>query len=101
MSLTRRRMLGLVGGTTVAAATGATVYGEVGGGGRSRPTVLVAGSLLGVAERVADATIEAHGSVAVHRLVVEGNRDPDAVALADPTLFEGISETATLFATNS
>ncbi|MFB6308107.1 MAG: extracellular solute-binding protein [Haloarculaceae archaeon] len=35
-------------------------------------------------------TVEARGSVAAARLVADGRRDPDVVALADPTLFSTI-----------
>ncbi len=65
------------------------------------PSVLVAGSLQGVARRVGEAGVEAHGSVAVRRLVLEGARDPDAVAVADPRLLDGLAERASLFATNA
>ena len=34
-------------------------------------------------------------------MILNGMRDPDAVALADPRLFEGISRRASLFATNA
>ena len=69
-----------------------------------RPTpadVLVAGSLQSAAARVGEAEVEAHGSVACRRLVVDGLRDPDAVVLADPRLFDGIADRATYFATNA
>jgi len=62
---------------------------------------LVAGSLQAVAGRVPGATVEAHGSLAVRRLVLEDAREPDVVALADPKLFEGLANTYTLFATNA
>jgi molybdate/tungstate transport system substrate-binding protein len=65
------------------------------------PKALVAGSLLSLAEQVDGATVEARGSVAVRRQVLEGVRDPDVVGLADPRLFDGISDRATLFATNA
>ncbi|NHN58852.1 solute-binding protein [Halorussus sp. JP-T4] len=63
--------------------------------------VLVAGSLQGVAGEIGDVSVEAHGSVACRRLLADGLRDPDAVALADPGLFAGLSERATCFATNA
>ncbi|MFD1587373.1 extracellular solute-binding protein [Halorientalis brevis] len=101
MELSRRALLGTIGGATIAGVTGVTLYGEVGRETEDRTTALVAGSLLAVANEVPGATVEAHGSAAVRRLILDGHRDPDAVALADPTLFEGISSDATLFATNS
>jgi molybdate/tungstate transport system substrate-binding protein len=64
-------------------------------------TALVAGSLLGVATGTEGAAVEAHGSAAVRRLVVNGLRSPDAVALADPRLFAGVDPDPTLFATNA
>ena len=64
-------------------------------------SVLVAGSLQQVATRVGDARVEAHGSVACRRLLRDGLRDPDAVALADSRLFEGVAERVTCFATNA
>lgn len=63
--------------------------------------VLVAGSLLDLAQDVPGGHVEAHGSVAVRRLVQKGMRDPDVVALADPTLFAGLTDRVTLFATNA
>jgi molybdate/tungstate transport system substrate-binding protein len=65
------------------------------------PTALVAGSLLVLADSVAGARIEAHGSLTVRNLVVDGARDPDVLALADPVLFEGLTDELTLFATNA
>jgi len=100
MELTRRGLLATVGGATVAGVTGLSFSGGT-GADDERTTALVAGSLLEVANQVPGATVEAHGSAAVRRLILDGHRDPDAVALADPTLFEGISSEATLFATNS
>jgi molybdate/tungstate transport system substrate-binding protein len=63
--------------------------------------VLVAGSLQRVAGEIGDASVEAHGSVACRRLLEDGLRDPDAVALADPALFDGLAERVTCFATNA
>lgn len=73
------------------------------GSGRASPSAraLVAGSLLALATQISGASVEAHGSVAVRRLVLNGLREPDAIALADPRLFAGLSERATLFATNA
>ncbi|WP_170977419.1 extracellular solute-binding protein [Halorussus salinisoli] len=66
-----------------------------------RANVLVAGSLQRLASEFGDASVEAHGSVACRRLLEDGLRDPDAVALADPTLFSGMAERVTCFATNA
>jgi molybdate/tungstate transport system substrate-binding protein len=80
-------------------------HGRAEGGNRGRtapsPSVLVAGSLQRVAGEIGDASVEAHGSVACRRLLVDGLRDPDAVALADPRLFSGLAERVTCFATNA
>ncbi|WP_254535069.1 substrate-binding domain-containing protein [Halomarina litorea] len=99
----RRSVLGLAGGAA-ATLTGGALASTL--GGESTPDApearaLVAGSLLRVARSVPDGTVEAHGSAAVNRLVREGARRPDAVALADPVLFEGVCDQATLFATNA
>lgn len=109
--VTRRQFLGV--GTSAALGAGSVAaIGPPRSGsddpkadtGNSRgppPKALVAGSLLGVADDVSSASVEAHGSLAVRRLIVENARDPDAVALADPSLFEGISPRMRLFATNA
>lgn len=102
----RRRTFLRVGGTAALAGGGATALltgasGGDDGGGSSDASVLVAGSLQAVANRVGGGSVEAHGSVAVRRLVVEGARDPDAVALADTSLFDGIAAEYTLFASNA
>ncbi|WP_135827021.1 substrate-binding domain-containing protein [Halorussus ruber] len=68
---------------------------------RGRATVLVAGSLQQIATKVGAASVEAHGSVACRRLLEDGLRDPDAVALADPRLFSGLTDRVTCFATNA
>jgi molybdate/tungstate transport system substrate-binding protein len=70
-------------------------------GATDAASVLVAGSLQQVANRIGDASVEAHGSVACRRLLEDGLRDPDAVALADPRLFAGLAERVTCFATNA
>lgn len=102
MARSRRTLLRGLGGVAGIGGIGALVYGATSAGDESStPEALVAGSLLRLANRIPDATVEAHGSVAVQRLIHNGMRDPDAVALADPRLFEGISERATLFATNA
>lgn len=84
-------------------ATGATLFGTsaaslVSSGGP--PSALVAGSLQSVASDVPGASVEAHGSVTCRQFVDDGLRDPDALALADPRLFDGLTE-PTLFATNA
>lgn len=102
MPVTRRSALRALGGAATAGAVGAAAYGRATGGeSEERPTALVAGSLLRVAERLGGAAVEAHGSAAVRRLVLEGAREPDAVVLADPRLFAGVAERATLFASNA
>ncbi|MFB6084172.1 MAG: extracellular solute-binding protein [Halorientalis sp.] len=101
MDLTRRSLLVGLGGTAVAGGFGTAVYGGVTADGDRTPSALVAGSLLSVATRVPGATVEAHGSVAVRRLIRDGLREPDAVALADPRLFEGIVDRVRTFATNA
>ncbi|WP_193767646.1 extracellular solute-binding protein [Halorientalis pallida] len=99
--MTRRNLLVGLGGTAVAGGIGVAVYGTVAEDGDRTPSVLVAGSLLSVASQVSGATVEAHGSVAVRRLIRDGLRDPDGVALADPRLFDGIADRVTAFATNA
>jgi len=102
---TRRQLLAGAGGAVlVAGGVGSLLYdlpGEDGGGDSMSAQVLVAGSLLQVAGEVAGGMVEAHGSAAVQRLVVEGLREPDAVAVADPRLLAGISPEGRLFATNA
>jgi molybdate/tungstate transport system substrate-binding protein len=102
MDLSRRSvLLGAVGAGS-ASAVGLFAYGQFGAERRaSSPSALVAGSLLRVARSIPDAQVEAHGSATVRQLVLTDQRDPDAVALADPRLFAGISPRATLFATNA
>jgi len=102
MDVSRRTLVRAGGAATVLGAGGAFAYGRLSGAtDAAEPTALVAGSLLRVCTRIPGASVEAHGSAAVRRLVVEGLRDPDAVALADPRLFDGISDRATFFATNA
>ena len=103
MGRSRRSLLRVAGGTIASGAVGTFLYGQ---SKRAEPTgseaeALVAGSLLRVARATPGAAIEAHGSAAVRRLVLNDLRRPDVVALADPRLFEGITERATLFATNA
>ncbi|MFB6353987.1 MAG: substrate-binding domain-containing protein [Halobacteriales archaeon] len=100
----RRSRRSVVHGLALAAAGTAGAVGFAGfGAGRASnaTTALVAGSLLELASDIPGASVEAHGSVAVRRLVLDGLREPDAVALADPRLFAGISERGTTFATNA
>ncbi len=94
----RRRFLRYAGGSLAVGGGVATV--SFAGNGEN-VSALVAGSLQRLASKVGDATVEAHGSVAARRLVVSGARDPDAIALADPTLLSGLAAHATLFATNA
>lgn len=102
MPTSRRSLLLGVGGLAGVGGIGAIAFDGAGTTGDSTAVnALVAGSLLRLAENVPGATIEAHGSAAVRRLVSNDLRSPDAVALADPRLFDGISDRATLFATNA
>ncbi|NEU55539.1 hypothetical protein [Halorussus sp. MSC15.2] len=69
----RRRTLLLSGGALAGGALGVRVTGTT----DSAPArALVAGSLQTVAEEVAGATVEAHGSLAAVELVRSGARDP-------------------------
>lgn len=95
-SVLRAALAGL-GGLSLLTAVGGRLVADR----TTVPSVLVAGSLQGVASTVGGASVEAHGSVAARRLVLEEARSPDAMALADPALFEGIATTATRFATNA
>lgn len=91
----RRRLL---------AGLGLAASGGCLGAGRptdDRASLLVAGSLLPLAEAVPDAIVEAHGSLAAARLVEDGLREPDAVALADPALVRDLAGWAATFATNA
>ena len=101
MNASRRSFVKGAGVTTVGGAVGTIVYRSHRRRTPARPTALVAGSLLPLAKEVPGATIEAHGSATVRRMIVNDMRDPDAVALADPLLFVGISRRATMFATNA
>ncbi len=95
-------MVYALGGALGVGGLGTAVTGTLGGiDDETRPKALVAGSLLHVAEETSGASVEAHGSAAVRQLIRDGLRDPDAVALADPRLFAGISDRATVFATNA
>lgn len=100
--VSRRAVLaGAAGSVAVIGIAGSALSGGGDGNDDQQVTALVAGSLLGVASSVPGATIEAHGSAAVRRFILDDLRDPDAVAVADPRLLEGIVEQATLFATNA
>lgn len=101
MGLRRRSV---VRGLGLACAGGVGAVGSAGfgsGRGSTSARALVAGSLLELASAIPGASVEAHGSVAVRRLALDGLREPDAIALADPRLFAGLSERTTLFATNA
>lgn len=102
MGVTRRRFV-RAGGAAAGLGAGANyAYGALASSpAGAEPTALVAGSLLHVARSVPGAAVEANGSAAVRRMVVEGLREPDAVALADPRLLSGVADRATLFATNA
>ncbi len=106
MDSSRRRFLRLGVGATlgggVAVSVGGSLYNAYAHPDqRDSPSALVAGSLLSVAEDVPGASIEAHGSVTARQFVIDGIRNPDVLALADPLLFRGLTETMTLFATNA
>lgn len=89
-AVSRRGVLGALGGTAWALA-GCSVLGR----GGTAVRVLCAGSLqralLTLDDRIDPRVqVEAHGSAAAARLVAEGARDPDVVALADAALFESV-----------
>jgi molybdate/tungstate transport system substrate-binding protein len=100
----RRAVLAGVAGATAGLAG---CSGVLGGG--SAVSVLAAGSLNdalenGLRERVDQrVAVEAHGSARVARLVADGQKDPDIVAVADVALFESTLVPAWYaeFATNS
>lgn len=86
--MTRRQF---IAATAALLAGGACTNGSSGA-----VSLMAAGSLYhafenGLAKQLSDLSpeIEAHGSVAVARLVAEGKRDPDIVSLADAALFDG------------
>ncbi|MFB6068769.1 MAG: substrate-binding domain-containing protein [Halobacterium sp.] len=99
--VTRRAFLGGVGATSLGVAGAVAVLGDGAASSDEKPNALVAGSLLYVADEVSAGPVEAHGSAAVRRLILDGLRHPDAVALADPRLFEGVADRGSLFATNA
>lgn len=91
--ISRRALIGGIGTGLAGGLAGcAGVVGQV---GRAPPmvSVIAAGSLAHLLEtRLRDAVrphlqVEAHGSATVARLVAEGQRDPDVIALADTGLF--------------
>ncbi|MEF8974344.1 MAG: extracellular solute-binding protein [Haloarcula sp.] len=90
---TRRAVLATLG-------SGITATAGCGAFGRERVDVLVAGSLQKAASETlqsrtdVDLAVEARGSVQAARLVADGKRDPAIVALADPTLFDRVMDTA-------
>lgn len=92
----RRAFLAGVGAASAALAGCVGVLGRLSGPAAEPVSVLAAGSLQNAFEadlRAAvepDLRIEAHGSAAAARLVAEGQRDPDVLALADPALFSGL-----------
>jgi molybdate/tungstate transport system substrate-binding protein len=103
MGRTRREALaaGLAGVGSLAVA-GCLSSRDAGG-----VSVLAAGSLqVPLEERFreridADLSLETRGSAACARMVREGIRDPDLLALADPVLFAGVADRYTAFATNA
>jgi len=97
----RRQFLAGAAVTATGAGSLAAGFGSFGGESDAGVAALVAGSLLSVASDVPGATVEAHGSLAARRLVTEDARAPDALALADPALFAGLTENVVLFATNA
>jgi len=99
--VSRRTVLGAAGGLATLGVAGVTLSGGSDGDMEQDPQALVAGSLLSVASATPGATVEAHGSAAARRLILDDLREPDAVALADPRLLDGIVDEAILFATNA
>ncbi|WP_158056699.1 substrate-binding domain-containing protein [Halorussus halophilus] len=98
---TRRETIRRGASVLAVGGLGTLAVAETGSDPRKSADVLVAGSLQSVATNVGEATVEAHGSVACRRLLEDGLRDPDAVALADPALFSGLAKQVTTFATNA
>lgn len=83
----RRSLLAALGSAGVGSLAGCTTVGQ------SKVELLVAGSLQSaVSDSLRASTgpglaVEAHGSVHAARLVADGRRDPDILAVADPALF--------------
>lgn len=107
--LNRRHFLGLIAAACTAGWMGCTRDGD-----RAAPgtvSLMAAGSLNNAFEHGLKAAVpdditlevEAHGSATVARLIAEGQRDPDLVALADVALFDGPLHPAwyATFATNA
>lgn len=92
----KRRAVLAAGGAALAGTAVASLVTV----GRDGATALVAGSLQSVATDVPGAAVEAHGSVTCRQYVLDDIRSPDALALADPVLFDGVAD-PTLFATNA
>lgn len=99
--LDRRRFLQAGGAVTFGGGIAGVLRSKPEAEAAGSVNVLVAGSLAALAEDVPGGSVEAHGSVAARRLVTEDARDPDALALADPVLFDGVTDHAILFATNA
>ncbi|MFB6177689.1 MAG: extracellular solute-binding protein [Halobaculum sp.] len=106
MGSTRREVLARAG-TLAGVASASAVTGCLGGRGDGAVSVLAAGSLQhALATRFRErtdrrVTVETRGSAACARMVREGLRDPDLLALADPVLFDGLAAEYTAFATNA
>ncbi|WP_240148935.1 substrate-binding domain-containing protein [Halorubellus sp. JP-L1] len=100
----RRGFLAATAGTLASTAVAGCI-----GGGREPVEVLAAGSLqAAVDDGLRDAlddpiALEARGSAAAARLVADGQRDPDVLALADPSLFDRLLDSPwdATFATNA
>lgn len=89
------------------AGLGATALSGCLSQGSDAVSVLAAGSLHRALETRfrddvdAEVVLESHGSAACARMVREGLRDPDLLVLADPSLFGGLTDHYTAFATNA
>lgn len=95
-----------MGAATATLAGCASVVGQV--GRRTPVSLLAAGSLQNAFETDlreavdAELRLEARGSASAARLVEDGQRDPDVLALADPALFAGLDvDWHARFATNA
>jgi len=90
----RRSVLATIGSGVAAGVGGCSAVSE------SRVRTLVAGSLQaaasGALQRATEQklAVESHGSVHAARLLADGKRDPDIVAVADPALFDRLLSTA-------
>jgi molybdate/tungstate transport system substrate-binding protein len=109
MSRTRRAVLarGSAFATGSALASGLALTGCLGRRDSDVVSVLAAGSLQHALETRfreevdTELRVETRGSAACARMVEEGLRDPDLLALADPVLFSGLTAEYTEFATNA